>query len=126
MWESEELGPGEVLYGATEKLGETAGEYYNTRIHMVTLTGLKPATSYHYQVLTNGLKSENHTFSTAPSKDSPFSFITYGDNKNGPFNHEKVANLALSKEPNFAIHNGDLVNRGGVYKQWEKLFLSPL
>ena len=126
MWESEELEPGEVRYGETEKLGRSAAEYHKTRIHMVMLTGLKPQTKYYYQVVTNGRKSEIHSFHTAVEKDSPFSFVAYGDNKNGPFNHEKVANLALSKDPNFAIHNGDLVNRGGVYVQWEKLFFNPI
>ena len=126
MWESEHLASGEVRYGETEKLGESAGEYYKTKIHQVMLNGLKPETKYYYQVVTGDMKSEIHSFSTAVKKDSPFSFIAYGDNKNGPFNHEKVANLALSKEPNFAIHNGDLVNRGGVYVQWEKLFFNPI
>lgn len=126
MWESEELEPGEVRYGETEKLGQSAGEYQKTKIHMVMLTGLKPQTKYYYQVVTDGKKSEIHSFHTAVEEDSPFSFIAYGDNKNGPFNHEKVANLALSKDPNFAVHNGDLVSRGGVYVQWEKLFFNPI
>ena len=126
MWESEELASGEVRYGETEKLGESAAEYANTKIHQVMLSGLKSQTRYYYQVLTGDKKSEIHSFSTAVEKDSPFSFVAYGDNKNGPFNHAKVANLALTKEPNFAIHNGDLVNRGGVYVQWEKLFFNPI
>ncbi len=90
------------------------------------LNDLEPATKYYYQVVTAGLESEIHSFYTEVEEDDPFSFVTYGDNKNGPFNHEKVANLALSKDPNFAIHNGDLVNRGGVYIQWEKLFFNPI
>ncbi len=126
MWESEALESGEVRYGETEELGESAAEFHKTKIHQVMLTGLKPQTKYYYQVLTGGLKSEIHSFSTAVEKNSPFSFIAYGDNKNGPFNHAKVANLALTKDPNFAIHNGDLVNRGGVYIQWEKLFFNPI
>ena len=125
MWESEELASGEVRYGETKKLGESAAEYANTKIHQVMLSGLKSQTRYYYQAVTGDKKSEIHSFSTAVEKDSPFSFVAYGDNKNGPFNHAKVANLALSKEPNFAIHNGDLVNRGGVYVQWESCFLIP-
>ena len=126
MWESEELASGEVRYGETEKLGESAAEYANTKIHQVMLSGLKSQTRYYYQVITGDKKSEIHSFSTAFENDSPFSFVAYGDNKNGPFNHAKVANLALTKEPNFAIHNGDLVDRGGVYVQWEKLFFNPI
>lgn len=126
MWESKELAPGEVRYGETMKLGKSASEYQKTKIHSVILNDLKPATKYFYQVVTNGLQSEIHSFYTAVGEDTPFSFVAYGDNKNGPFNHEKVANLALSKDPNFAIHNGDMVNRGGVYIQWEKLFFNPI
>jgi len=126
MWESTESAPGEVRYGETMKLGESAAEYQNATIHSVILNDLEPGTKYYYQVVTSGMKSEIHSFYTAVEEDAPFSFIAYGDNKNGPFNHEKVANLALSKDPNFAIHNGDLVNRGGIYIQWEKLFFNPI
>jgi len=126
MWESKELASGEVRYGTTEKLGKSSAEFQKATIHSVILNDLEPATKYFYQVVTAGLKSEIHSFYTAVEEDDPFSFVTYGDNKNGPFNHEKVANLALSKDPNFALHNGDLVNRGGVYIQWEKLFFNPI
>lgn len=126
MWESRDLASGEVRYGETMKLKNSATEYQKARIHSIILNDLKPATKYYYQVVTNGLKSEIHSFYTAVGEEDPFSFIAYGDNKNGPFNHEKVANLALSKDPNFAIHNGDLVDRGGVYVQWEKLFFNPI
>lgn len=126
MWESKDLAPGEVRYGETEKLGESAAEYQKATIHSVILNDLKPATKYYYQVVTGELKSEIHSFYTAVDEDTPFSFVAYGDNKSGPFNHEKVANLALTKDPNFALHNGDLVRRGGIYIQWEKLFFNPI
>jgi hypothetical protein len=125
MWESKEPVIGNVVFGKTPSFGQEAAETTAATLHEVTLKGLEAETVYHYQVLSGGVKSAASTFKTGVKKDSPFSFAVYGDNKNGPFNHEKNADLILSQNPHFVIHNGDLVNNGNVYKQWEKLFFTP-
>jgi predicted phosphodiesterase len=125
MWESKEPAIGKVVFGKTPSFGSAAAETASATIHELTLSGLEAETVYHYQVISGGVKSAVYTFKTSAKKDSPFSFVVYGDNKNGPFNHEKNANLILSKNPHFVIHNGDLVDNGKVYKQWEKLFFTP-
>lgn len=125
MWESKQPAIGRVVFGKSKSFDNEVAKIDSTTIHEVILTGLDIETVYHYQVISETVKSKIYTFKTGVRIDSPFSFATYGDNKNGPFNHEKIANLVLSKQPNFVIHNGDLVNRGYVYKQWEKLFFTP-
>ncbi|MFQ5604815.1 MAG: metallophosphoesterase [bacterium] len=124
-WESQRPNIGKVLFGKNAVEENEVAETDSAAIHEVTLTGLEIETVYKYQVVSGDLKSEIHTFETAIREDSPFSFAVYGDNKEGPFNYQKIAKLILNKRPNFVIHNGDFVNRGGIYKQWQKLFFNP-
>ena len=124
-WEDEVISEGMVHYGKTKELGHTLSDARNSNLHELMLTGLDPETVYFYQVESAGKKSEVFHFRTAVNENSPFSFAVYGDNKNGPFNHEKLARLISENEPDFVLHNGDLVERGGVHKQWVKLFFTP-
>ena len=125
MWESTQPLVGKVRYGklSVNEYEEVEGD--SPTIHEVVLTGLTTETDYRYQVVSGDFKSEIFTFKTAVKKDSPFSFAAYGDNKAGPFNYRRVAKLISSKDPNFVFHNGDFVQRGNVYRQWEKLFFNP-
>jgi tetratricopeptide (TPR) repeat protein len=125
MWESKKATTGTVLFGKNRSLKNKIAENDTTRFHEIQLSGLKIETLFYYQVVSGESKSDVITFKTAVRKDSPFRFAVYGDNKSGPFNHEKNANLIASKKPDFVLHNGDLVNRGYVYKQWELLFFNP-
>lgn len=125
MWESTQPLVGKVRYGiiSVDEFEEVEGD--SPTIHEVALTGLNTETDYQYQVISGDFKSEIFTFKTAVKKDSPFSIAAYGDNKSGPFNYRRVAKLIYSKQPNFVFHNGDFVQRGNVYRQWEKLFFNP-
>jgi len=125
MWETAKPTIGKVVFGRSKSFGNEVEETDSTTIHEVTLTGLSPETVYYYQAISDGAKSAIHSFKTAVKRNSPFSFAVYGDSRNGPSNHEKIAKLILSKNPNFVIHTGDLVNRGYIYKQWGKLFFNP-
>ena len=125
MWESTQPLIGKVRYGKLSVNEFEEVEDGSVTIHEVALTGLTIETNYQYQVVSGGFKSEIFTFKTAVKKDSPFSFAAYGDNKAGPFNYRRVVKLISSKDPNFVFHNGDFVQRGNVYRQWEKLFFNP-
>jgi tetratricopeptide (TPR) repeat protein len=125
MWESSHPAVGSVLYGVGGELDKLAATESRARIHELHLTGLSAATEYSYQVELDGRSSDVHTFTTAVTDDSPFRFATYGDNKDGPAMHERVADAILAKRPAFVIHNGDLVNTGYVAKQWGLLFFGP-
>jgi len=125
MWESAKPTIGKVVFGKTKSFGNAVLETDSTTVHEVVLSGLDAETVYHYHVSQGSIKSGTYTFKTAVREDSPFSFVAYGDNKSGPFMHERTTDQILAWDPDFVVHNGDLVNRGGVYKQWEKLFFSP-
>ncbi len=125
MWETSQPTLGSVLYGAGDDLTNEAATEVVARLHEVRLTALSPATKYDYKVIADGASSAVHSFTTAVPQGSGFRFSFYGDNKDGPMNHERVANAILATAPNFAIHNGDLVNTGWVRKQWDRLFFGP-
>ncbi len=116
MWESEQPYVGKVQYGKGESLGNNVTETDSNTIHKLKLTGLDIETEYFYQVVASGKKTSIYHFKTAVDTDNPFSFASYGDSRNGSFNHLKNSNLILSKKPNFVVHNGDFVERGSVYK----------
>ena len=69
--------------------------------------------------------SRDHTFQTAVRPDSAFRFIYYGDNKNGPHMHRRNALQISAEKPHLVLQCGDLVNRGYIYSQWERLFFTP-
>ena len=125
VWECDTTYSGKVFYGKEENLDLTAEINGISKVQKVVLKNLEPETEYSYQVEVNGFKSSKHTFRTAVKKGSPFSFAAYGDNKNGPFNHKRIADLILKYKPLFVANNGDLVERGYVYNQWGKLFFTP-
>jgi hypothetical protein len=125
MWETSQPSQGSVLYAVGGELAKEAVTDVRARIHEVRLSGLSPATEYGYRVTSDGLTSETLTFITAVADGSPFRFATYGDNKDGPAMHERVANAILAQRPAFVLHNGDLVNTGYIAKQWGLLFFGP-
>ncbi|MGH9341910.1 MAG: phytase [Acidobacteriota bacterium] len=125
MWESDRPTVGIVQYGRTPGYGATAEEEEPRRIHEIVLTGLEVETLYHYQVLSGSDASPDRTFRTAVRADSPFHFVYYGDNKNGPHMHRTNAARISSEDPYLVLQCGDLVNRGDVYSQWERLFFTP-
>jgi len=125
MWETSQPTLGSVHYGVGGELSHHATTKVRAKIHEVRLTDLAPAAAYRYQVTFDDQSSDLHTLKTAVDDGAPFRFATYGDNKDGPMNHERVANAILAEGPDFVIHNGDLVNTGWVAKQWALLFFEP-
>ncbi|NOZ60703.1 MAG: tetratricopeptide repeat protein [Calditrichaeota bacterium] len=125
MWESKTPCLGTVFYKSEGTDFRKVVELREAKIHEIKIENLTPETEYAYFVASNGVKSPKYSFKTAVRKNSPFSFATYGDTKHGPFNYRKIAKLISEKHPNFVIHNGDFVERGEIYKQWEKLFFTP-
>ena len=125
MWESDQPTLGIVVYGKTAEYGESAEETGARRIHEVHLSGLEIETTHHYKVLSGRDASADRTFQTAVRPDSPFRFVYYGDNKNGPHMHRRNALQISAEKPNIVLQCGDLVNRGNIYSQWERLFFTP-
>ena len=94
--------------------------------HTVTLTDLEPATRYEFSVgeKTEQYWSEMRTFTTAPARTEPFSFLYMGDAQNGLERWGSLVKTAVQKRPDvaFALLAGDLVNRGAKRDDWDSFF----
>src|SRR5205823_4608869 len=99
-WETSSAQQGAVL-----SYGPAAGRYTSalqesgsgTR-HHVQLTGLLPATTYHF-IIDSDAAGEDSQLTTAPEAASParFRFAVYGDNRTQPGPHQRVV-AALQAE----------------------------
>ncbi len=111
-----------IAVGGVEELSTNVG---NMNIHSVTLTGLKPGTTYKYQVSDGDGWSEAHTFSTAPVNVSQFKFLVFGDSQSINYEAwEATLHQAYQRNPDaaFFTNMGDLVDVGQDYAHWDKWF----
>ena len=67
---------------------------------------------------------------TPYSGDKPFSFIVYGDTREGVFAHKRlIEQFEQERKSNniaFIVHTGDYVKNGSETKQWKDYFISPI
>ncbi len=93
--------------------------------HKMELTRLSPRTQYYYQVYIDGAVSDTFHFGTAPDTIVPFRFVAYGDTRTDQSEHQTVANMASSFEPDIAFNTGDLVTDGNSWLgawEWDSFF----
>ena len=94
--------------------------------HTAVLRDLEPHTSYVYAVgdARDGILTGTRTFTTAPDRIEPFSFIYMGDAQNGLERWGSLVQKSLVAEPDvaFYIMAGDLVNRGADRNDWDTYF----
>ena len=126
-WVSEEPSMGAVEYGETPRLGRRELNAQLGRRHAVTLSGLKPGSTYYYQVTEDGsAKTANGCFRTAPEgNDSSFSFAVIGDSGNGRKNQLIVAGLLRHLKPDLILHTGDVVYPSGEDRHYDRRFFLP-
>ena len=86
------------------------------------LTGLKPGTSYQYQIATQKEWSDSETFTTA-AMDSSFSFLWFGDTHFSP-QFGEILKKGSTDHPDASFFSivGDLVSDGLNRNQWDALF----
>lgn len=68
-WVTDQPATGEVQYGETSTYGTTKTDSNQTTQHAITLSGLKPATTYHYRVISTNaqgveVRTDDQTFTT--------------------------------------------------------------
>lgn len=113
---------GAVEYGLDENYGGIVSSMPATH-HAIRIEGLKPGQFYHYRVLLDGVPvGQPGTFSTAPEKNLPFSFLAYGDNRSDANAHRLVVSRMLEHPVAFLINTGDLVSKGDREDQWQEFF----
>ena len=94
------------------------------RVEKTTLTGLKPNTSYEYDIASGGDEGKG-SFKTPPSGPGagPFNFVVYGDNRTRPDVHRNVMSELLKHGiPDFVVQTGDMVANGEDNAQWAEFF----
>lgn len=113
-----------IVRAAEVKLGldpDLLGEMVPTlRAEKVTLSGLKPGTSYYYEVA--GLAEGRGRFKTPPERDAPFRFVVFGATRTRHDVHARVAEAIGKVEPDFVVHTGDLIEDGTDSAQWPVFF----
>jgi predicted phosphodiesterase len=67
-------------------------------------------------VLISGCAKNNHLIKNT----NQFSFVIYGDSREGEKHHQNLVTLINDKNPDFIIHTGDMVNDGCNNGQWNK------
>jgi hypothetical protein len=86
------------------------------------LTGLKPGTTYQYQIASQNEWSDSESFTTA-STNSSFSFLWFGDTHYSPkFGEILHKGWAAHPDASFFSIVGDLVSDGLNRDQWDALF----
>ncbi len=102
----------------------------NNHHHTVTLTGLKPDTTYYYKI--PDFHEKITSFNTGPEEGSrsPFNFIFYGDTREDeptdsePHHEENVEAILDEKDTKFILQAGDIANKHSenFLEQWDYNF----
>ena len=87
----------------------------------VTLTGLQPNTSYYFVLSDEDGPSRRFWFRTAPSDDSPLSFISGGDSRNNREPRRMANSLVAKLKPHAVLFGGDMVDED-VDQEWQEWF----
>lgn len=123
-WDTNRPADSQVDYGLAPDYGWSAADPALTRHHALTLTGLRPYTLYHYQVLGEGAPlGPAGTFRTAaPPTQTAFSFVAFGDSRSGVAEHRSVVARILTLAPDLVLHTGDIVNKPSEPADWDLFF----
>lgn len=107
-------GPGDTTVAKAE-----AG---SRSFHALRVTGLRPATTYDYRVISGGAVSSAGHFTTAPDDVRPFRFLVYGDNRSNVEAHSAVVRAMEKAQGDFLVNTGDLVAAGNNADDWRSFF----
>lgn len=119
-------GKGEAASSRDRELAEDASSPPQL-LHRARITGLRPGTTYHYQVAItgpNGQRSELPLvpLHTPPASGRPLRFVVYGDSRSGHSVHAQVVQSLLVEDPDLILCTGDVVERGTEDGDWDRYF----
>ncbi len=116
-WETAEASDSRIEYGADASYGQSATGEPGT-LHRVALSGLEPATLYHYRACSAETCTADLTLATAPLPDQAYRFVVYGDSRSDPPQHQAVVDSIIESAPSLVLHTGDIVETGarGEYR----------
>jgi hypothetical protein len=108
--------------GAIHKAGsDDAVNVSESEYHELELTGLEAGTSYVWSLNEGGIAAKA-SFTTAPAKDVPFTFVVFGDTRTRHEVHRKAEERIVAEKGSFVLHTGDLVSDGLKSEDWDKFF----
>lgn len=125
MWETLVPAASAVWYGK-DGLTEVVSDPQPKTIHEVTIAGLEQETTYRYMAVSGRLAAPESAFTTSIRRDTPFTFVVWGDNRTDPVSHEYVVETMIAARPNIAINVGDVVTHGSDYSQWSREYFIPI
>jgi len=118
----------ESYYNAHKKYDQKVSDGITGQLHHISISGLEPGATYHYQVICEGQETADLTFSTLP-ETGRFTFAIYSDTQDELPNfsqadrHRLVADrIVRDKDVLFVLNGGDLVNDGQDSANWDRYF----
>jgi predicted phosphodiesterase len=88
--------------------------------HELRISGL-PAGRHPYRVVPTDGESATGELTTAVT-GSQFTFLVYGDNRDGDAHHQRVVERMAQEHSDLAINTGDLTSDGDVERLWRRFF----
>lgn len=129
MWETNATADSEVVLGTGSQQRRVKSDKPAT-IHEVRVEGFKPSEKVSYQVESKvkgfQVKSEQSTFTTAPTAGTDWRLAVWGDSQDRPEVFTKIVAAMDKADPNLLLCVGDLVSTGTVYAQWENRLFTPI
>lgn len=123
-WNLSATGDSSVDYGLTVSYGSVATNSEVSNFHHVELTGLLPATTYHYRIRSSdGTIGQDSTFTTSAINPGSFSFAVYGDPRGIALpadstiyhtRHKQLCDWLSEQDINFVLELGDIVWDGAI------------
>ncbi|MBI4569188.1 MAG: metallophosphoesterase family protein [Planctomycetes bacterium] len=128
MWESDVEARGMVEYGRTrETMTGFALAPLARKVQEVEIAGLRPETTYFYQVRVGRKLSDLQTFATYPEgAGKPYTMLVYGDSRSFPSTHAAIVRKMQAEDGLFFINTGDMVKVGSSYDAWRTEHFEPL
>jgi len=124
MWEMDAEVPAKlVVMGPGLPGRERTIEVAPAHIVEARIDKLEPASRYRYKVIVGDDTWEGELRTAPPDgKDVPFTFVVYGDSRNGVEQHRRVIDRVSQEVPDFVLGTGDMVDEGFRADQWQQFF----
>ncbi|HTH48686.1 MAG TPA: metallophosphoesterase [Candidatus Limnocylindria bacterium] len=127
VWETPQSAPGVVEFGPSAALGRSLMAAGVATRQAVLLTNLMPGSRVYYRVTagegSNAVQSPTFSFRTL-STEGDASFVLWGDSGAGSGGQMAVARQMVAREPDFALHLGDVVYPQFSFPYTDTRFLS--
>jgi acid phosphatase type 7 len=92
--------------------------------HEARVAGLKPGTRYKYRLFVDDQQVGGGDAETAPAPETQpaFTFLVYGDTREGGDIERKLSQLMLAEGADLALHTGDIARQGDDEVSWANYF----